>query len=709
MNLRPSRSAGLAVLTTVVVVAATGVPAGAHLVADSLPAGTSISVSIDEPRDAAILPQGPVTVTGTAAVGEGEPNTALVYVLDVSLSTDTVSNCPQSGDNILDCEIAASIALNGLAIETTGAVGAAVFASDAAQADVQPSPPAAEERITGPGTDENGNSTPDIEEVLASASFNGVGQFTNKPVGNGTTNFAAAVNAARAVALDPANTMDRTIVAFMSDGLSNAGGDVSGPLATVPANVDFYTFAIGAGSNCASDPAGLGSLQEIANATGGECRNVPNVGNLPDDLLEAFASELSTLTLDDGIGAPTAITNVTPPLPQEGPASVTYTATTDPLPPGVHELCVTAAGSDAGGNGDVTDCHTVTINAPPQVDAGGPYGGQEGSPVAIAGSVVDPDSPGVTAEWSYDLIDADPGTECEFADGTDPTTTVTCTDDGDVELTLTADDGINPPVADTAILRLSNVAPAVDITTPAGGAMFVRGTPVAFQASFTDPGDNDTHTCTVNFDDGTPVANGTVAQSPGSGTCSINHSFTAVGPHDVLVTVTDDNGGFATDVVRVVIFRPGEAFAIQATGLVTIPKTPHATCPPDEVLTQASLNLAIAVVNALNASCTVDPDTGETVAAASIDQASLLGGAITISNIESTCVSNASGVTRTSSVGTINGTPIGIGSGSITIPLVATVFYNETTTNSAGQLVQNAIRVQTLLGQQIILAGCRLG
>jgi trimeric autotransporter adhesin len=111
--------------------------------------------------------------------------------------------------------------------------------------------------------------------------------------------------------------------------------------------------------------------------------------------------------------------------------------------------------------------------------------------------------------------------------------------------------------------------------------------------------------------------------------------------------------------------------------LVTIPKPPHATCPPDESLTQVAVNVpGVASVDALNADCTVDLATGETLATASIDEARLLGGVITIRNIESSCLANADGVTGTSSVGTINGTPIGISSGSISIPLVATVFYN---------------------------------
>jgi hypothetical protein len=267
-------------------------------------------------------------------------------------------------------------------------------------------------------------------------------------------------------------------------------------------------------------------------------------------------------------------------------------------------------------------------------------------------------------------------------------------------------------VAASTTLTLTNVAPAVTISAPANGALFVRGSTVSFTAPFTDAGRNDTHTCTVNFDDGTPVVNGTVTETAGSGTgsCATTHAFTALGPHNVLVTVRDDDGGVGTAAVRVVIFLPAEAWAISANGLVTIAKTPHAVCPPDATLTQVGLNVpGVVNVSALNASCTIDPATGTTRAAASVDGASLLGGLITISNIETTCLAGANGITGSSRVGTINGTPIGTGPGSISIPLVATVFFNQTVNGPNGQLTQHAIRVVTLLGQEIILAGCRVG
>jgi hypothetical protein len=714
--------AGIAVLATL----ANAVPAVAHPVNGNLPGGTSITVSIDTPADGAVLPAGPVTVAGTASIGQSQPipSTALIYVLDVSASTATqvASGCngDQNGDGgfdqILDCEILAAKTLNNEALSpgtvgTIPEVGAAVFANGATTADV--SPAGGDQLITGPGSDNDGAGGRDIDQVLNSSFKNTGGQaglhlFTEKDILCCATNFAAGITAATSVAAAASANL-RKLVVFLSDGLST-GENINPPLALVPADVDFFTFAVGTNSRC-TNPAN--SLQQIADATGGTCTEVPDVGALPDILPGVINSRLTSLTLRVDGGAATPITNVTPGLPQDGPASVNYTVNTPALAAGQHQLCVTANGADGGGPGSVTDCHTIRINAPPVVNAGGPYAGQEGAAVQLAGTVTDPDGPAGTRTWSIaptGTVDA--GATCAFGNAGALSTTVSCTDDGTYTLTLTANDTVNPPVSANTTLTLTNVAPAVSISAPANGSLFVRGTPVTFTAPFSDQGRNDSHTCTVNFADGSPVANGTVSEVAGSGvgSCGITHAFTALGPRNVLVTVRDDDGGSATAVVTVVIFLPAEAWAISATGLVTIAKTPHAVCPPDANLTQVGVNLpGVAVVNALNARCSVHPTTGVTTASSSVDSASLLGGLITISNIESTCHAGADGITGSSRVGTINGQPIGTGSGSISIPLVATVFFNQTVTNASGQLFQHAIRVQTLLGQQIILAGCRVG
>src|SRR6185369_9816002 len=125
----------------------------------------------------------------------------------------------------------------------------------------------------------------------------------------------------------------------------------------------FYTFAIGSGASCNANPEGRGSLQQIANLTGGTCTNVPDVSNLPDIIPGVIASQLTGLSVEVD-STPFAVT-LSATLPQNGPTSVTCNGLTPPLAPGLHTLCATATGSDGGGTGSVTDCHDIRINAPP--------------------------------------------------------------------------------------------------------------------------------------------------------------------------------------------------------------------------------------------------------------------------------------------------------------------------------------------------------
>jgi trimeric autotransporter adhesin len=280
--------AGLAVLA---LFTANVVPAPAHPVNGNLPGGTSITVSIDAPADGSVRPPGVVTVNGTASVGQGQPvpSTALVYVLDVSNSTQTPvqagcggdQNNDGDADNILDCEVLAARTLNDEALSpgtagTIPEVGAAAFADGATTADVGPG--GGEQLITGPGTDADGSGGRDINQVLNSAFRNqanraGYHTFTEKSVGCCRTNFAAGITSATTVT-NAAGAGLRKIVVFLSDGLST-GEDVTGPLSAVPANVDFYTFAVGTASSCTSTPPN--TLQRIADETGGTCTEVPDV------------------------------------------------------------------------------------------------------------------------------------------------------------------------------------------------------------------------------------------------------------------------------------------------------------------------------------------------------------------------------------------------------------------------------------------------
>src|SRR5579862_2808295 len=119
--------AGLALVLTGTVGAADG----------TLPGGTSIGVSITSPSNGATLPAAPVSVTGTASVGEGvqQANTTLIYIVDLSGSTtavtSTAAKCPvlsvynQVAGSTLSCELDSVRKINQAAISagTVGAIG----------------------------------------------------------------------------------------------------------------------------------------------------------------------------------------------------------------------------------------------------------------------------------------------------------------------------------------------------------------------------------------------------------------------------------------------------------------------------------------------------------------------------------------------------------------------------------------------------------
>lgn len=316
----------------------------------NLPGGTSISNSITAPANGASA-KAPASfnVTGTASVGKAgaKADTTLIYLMDVSGSTEAPAGCGGNQNNdginntVMDCEIAAAKALNQKAIDT-GTVDEVAVVDFSSGANVT-------QGLTSP-------SNPAVNSALGSL------------VPTNATNFEAAVRTACQVAAGSSNP--NTTVVMLSDGFATTGDSA---LAEVPCtgrpNTRFETFAIGQDSDCTNVGLGnQGSLGQIAAETGGTCTKVSDVSMLPSIVPGVIESQLSKIELTVDGGAPVDVTDVTPSLPQTGPASVNYARTVSGLGVGSHELCTTAYGSDAGGNGSVKDC--VTVNVTPAERAG---------------------------------------------------------------------------------------------------------------------------------------------------------------------------------------------------------------------------------------------------------------------------------------------------------------------------------------------------
>lgn len=190
------------------------------------------------------------------------------------------------------------------------------------------------------------------------------------------------------------------------------------------------------------------------------------------------------------------------------------------------------------------------ISEPP-----GGYRLDEGSSVVLQGSGSDPDGDPLTYEWS-------PATELN--DRTLAAPTFSPRDDGTRTYTLVVRDGeaSSAPVGTT--VRVDNVAPSLRLTAPADGSLYRAGSTVTIRGSFTDPGVLDTHSCSVDWDDGTAAAAGAVTESNGGGSCTASRTFPAAGVYTLVMTVDDGDGGTASASTMVVVYDPRAGWVLGA-------------------------------------------------------------------------------------------------------------------------------------------------
>jgi hypothetical protein len=355
----------------------------------SLPAGTNISVTIDDPvPDTEFLAAGPggtvdVTVSGTASVAAGVAvkDTAVVYIVDISDSmNDTAgANCDgvAGDDSRLVCEKEAVVAANTVAKTATSAIGQTglgsfegnfqdqICISTAHDVDLG----AATQLLVAPDHDGNSNSTADVEEVAQGLTT------------GGATCYIGGLQ--RADEILGSSTSALNLVFFMSDGLNNTGANVNtfSP-SNFGSNTRVHAFAMGEPGvvDCATDNFGKGNLNDVASQSTlqelpdlppsgpGTCEQATDLSQIADKILESLGSTLESLEIqvDGGAFTPIPASDIDIALPADGgfdPKNANYSTTVADLGVGDHTICVRATGTDAGGTDSVTECETIHILA----------------------------------------------------------------------------------------------------------------------------------------------------------------------------------------------------------------------------------------------------------------------------------------------------------------------------------------------------------
>jgi beta-xylosidase len=195
----------------------------------------------------------------------------------------------------------------------------------------------------------------------------------------------------------------------------------------------------------------------------------------------------------------------------------------------------------------LTSVDPVTV-----VHAGPDADGTEGDAIRLSGTLSGAGSP----KWAVEK-DA----PCTFADPGAADTTITCADDGTYEVTLTGGRS-----SDTATVEVANAAPALTSATgpqsavPAGGRAVVT-------AGLTDPGTDDTHTCEVDWKDGTGPQPGTVTATG----CRAEHAYATAGIHRPVITVTDDDGASDSRTLPELVVYDRAAGPALGAGVITSP------------------------------------------------------------------------------------------------------------------------------------------